>query len=680
MSCEDITASDEVDASMRRKKPRLTTDGAPEMLGSGRIPNPGPETISMDMEGVGSERQSSRMINLSVIHGPSDVSLSLVPAEEQFPYQPLDTTKFEIRVITLHPGIQTDQIHCSMTHIATNRGSKPRYTALSYTWGTPESPKSILLNGVQVQVRENLWQALYHLRSEERDLRIWIDALCINQNDLQERSSQVSRMSAIYGIAKEVVVWLGPAGDGSELAMDFMQRKFHPQQGSSERDIPLDEILLQSSEAELEATAKLMTREYWHRVWIVQEIFKARSITIHCGHDTMQWSSLSNFFRYLSMHDWTEPIGRRGTATSKYDYLLLACASPAISLTELRTSQKHCLEDLLKAYKDCHSSDPRDKVYALVGLAQRRMRSKSDPVSKGDNWIDVDYSKSTLDIFRTLVALYLDASKFYLDHEGLEVIQWMQLLQEVLDLRGSPDNDHTQALILAAPLREHSWRSNSEFTSDRGFVRLADNGITCACYIVSAASLFIDFASSPSWDPLAKEYCDLLELYSSIPGIDHSRRSKAYLESILRHFRDHNLEGLKKFENPTTNTDPSLSIQVSFGLKGRYLIMSPCPIREDCEFIGFANSEIALMVMGTLVVCRAVIYRIDRNWDRSDGTHLFIEYGAFPDIVVPPNGHLREAVPRPNGLPWERTTVTLSIEDWARVVSLGNWPARKGIE
>jgi hypothetical protein len=211
-------------------------------------------------------------------------------------------------------------------------------------------------------------------------------------------------------------------------------------------------------------------------------------------------------------------------------------------------------------------------------------------------------------------------------------------------------------------------------------VRLADKWIPCACYIVSTASLFIDFASTPSWDPLTEKYRDILELYSSIPGINHSKRSKAYLESILRHFRDHDLEVLKKFENPRTDTDPSLSVQVFIGLKGSYLIMSPCPIREDCELIAFDNSRIALMVMETLVVCRAVIYRIDRKRDQTDGTDLIIKYGGFPDTVDSPNGHLWEAVPRPNDLPWERTIITLSVEDWARIVSLGNWPARKGIE
>ncbi|KAE9366756.1 HET-domain-containing protein, partial [Stipitochalara longipes BDJ] len=338
------------------------------------------------------------MVNLSVIHGPSDVSLSHVPAEDQFPYQPLDTSKLEIRIIALHPGTLADPICCSLIHIATKKGSKAVYAALSYTWGTPKAPKTIILNGEPVQVRENLWQALYHLRSEQQELRIWIDALCINQNDLQERSSQVSRMSAIYGIAKEVVVWLGAAGENSKLAMDFMQQKFVHKQGSQVKDIPLDELLLHTSKAEVEAIAKLMTREYWHRVWIIQEIFRAQFITIRCGHDKMHWSSLSKFFRYLSMYELAESTARRGLKL-KYDYLLQACGSPAISLTDHRTSQKHCLEDLLIAYKDCRSSDPRDKVYALVGLAQRKMRSNSDPVTKGDDWIDVDYSKSALDIF-----------------------------------------------------------------------------------------------------------------------------------------------------------------------------------------------------------------------------------------------------------------------------------------
>jgi hypothetical protein len=240
MNREDTTMMDSGIAIAGQKKPRLTLEEGVSQPNEESIP------IANSKDGtkeVGSEACASPVANLSIIHGPSDASLSSFPAVGQFPYQPLDTSKLEIRVITLYPGSRTTPINCSLTHITTNsKSTKPIYKALSYTWGTAEGPKTIALDGMQVQVRENLWQALYHLRSEEHELMIWIDALCINQNDLQERGSQVSRMSAIYGIAKEVIVWLGPAGEDSKLAIDFIHQNFHPSSGPRVKDMPLDEI------------------------------------------------------------------------------------------------------------------------------------------------------------------------------------------------------------------------------------------------------------------------------------------------------------------------------------------------------------------------------------------------------------------------------------------------------
>jgi hypothetical protein len=91
-----------------RKKPCL----APEE----GVSQPNEETIPIasskdGTKEVGSEACASQVANLSIIHGPSDASLSNFPAEGQFPYQPLDTSKLEIRVITLHPGIRTTPIH-----------------------------------------------------------------------------------------------------------------------------------------------------------------------------------------------------------------------------------------------------------------------------------------------------------------------------------------------------------------------------------------------------------------------------------------------------------------------------------------------------------------------------------------------------------------------------------------
>jgi hypothetical protein len=119
-------------------------------------------------------------VDMSIIHGPADIALKYEDSSPGFPYEPLDTTGLEIRLVILKPGTKSAPIECDLEHVPTSKKSRPLYKALSYTWGSPEIKKTIRLRGMTVQVRENLWQALYHLRSPDSSLRLWVDAICIN--------------------------------------------------------------------------------------------------------------------------------------------------------------------------------------------------------------------------------------------------------------------------------------------------------------------------------------------------------------------------------------------------------------------------------------------------------------------------------------------------------------------
>jgi hypothetical protein len=94
----------------------------------------------------------------------------------------------------------------------------PVYSALSYTWGDPTVTEEISVDGSPMQVTTNLKAGLKALRAQAI-LAVWIDALCINQEDILEREQQVLRMQTIYSKAAEVIIWLGPKTDDSALAM-----------------------------------------------------------------------------------------------------------------------------------------------------------------------------------------------------------------------------------------------------------------------------------------------------------------------------------------------------------------------------------------------------------------------------------------------------------------------------
>ena len=135
-------------------------------------------------------------------------------------------------------------------------------------------------------------------------------------------------MSALNGIAREVVVSLGPEDENSKFAMEIIERKFCPRTKTILR-VSVAAFLRQTSDAELLAIAQLIAKEYWQRVWATQKIFRARRITVYCGYDGIQWASLSKFLRYIDQRP-TMPEKISG----KSRILRQCCTSPAKSLTE----------------------------------------------------------------------------------------------------------------------------------------------------------------------------------------------------------------------------------------------------------------------------------------------------------------------------------------------------------
>ncbi|KAE9365706.1 hypothetical protein N431DRAFT_287711, partial [Stipitochalara longipes BDJ] len=100
----------------------------------------------------------------------------------------------------------------------------PKYMALSYTWGSNEKTGTTLVNGKSFSVTKNLGHALGSVFPllEEHDMYLWVDAICINQEDLDEKAIQIGLMKLIYDNASEVVAWLGPESKHSEKAMEAL--------------------------------------------------------------------------------------------------------------------------------------------------------------------------------------------------------------------------------------------------------------------------------------------------------------------------------------------------------------------------------------------------------------------------------------------------------------------------
>lgn len=125
--------------------------------------------------------------------------------DQQFTYDHLEGD--QIRVLTLEPGSSEEDISCRLSTVSLS--SRPQIETLSYCWGSQDLAQPLLLNGQAFSVTENLYSALFHLRLQNRPLYLWVDALCINQEDVFERSSQVEMMREIFKSCTCVYVWLG---------------------------------------------------------------------------------------------------------------------------------------------------------------------------------------------------------------------------------------------------------------------------------------------------------------------------------------------------------------------------------------------------------------------------------------------------------------------------------------
>ena len=125
-----------------------------------------------------------------------------------FTYSPLSAR--QIRTLVLHPGCDSDPLECTLEHVSIS--DFPPYKALSYTWGAGGKTHTITPHtSAEIAITTSLAAALVQLRQVKDPIVLWIDQICINQEDVLERNFQVPLMAEIYTNAKQVVVWLGEA-------------------------------------------------------------------------------------------------------------------------------------------------------------------------------------------------------------------------------------------------------------------------------------------------------------------------------------------------------------------------------------------------------------------------------------------------------------------------------------
>lgn len=310
-------------------------------------------------------------------------------------YEPLDPALDEIRLLRLKPASKpTDQIVCELFHARLE--SAPPYCALSYAWGARAKLQSIQVDNSPASVTANLKNALHRLRPNEgeSDLILWADALCINQNDIPERNLQTGKMRMIYHNAKNVSVWLGLKNNKSDLAMQFardINRCSREEISGMIRD-PLNADAF-------DALVILFRRQYWWRIWVVQEVSCAKDCTIYCGQESISWAELEGVCNI--MRDYEDLLQDLYYSRLSYIRTLTHGGPKSLLLSRFSTrAVRPPLFELMAAHKSKKSTDPKDKVYALIGISGSR-----------ETFGDIDYSLSMREVYSHTARHIINSSK-----------------------------------------------------------------------------------------------------------------------------------------------------------------------------------------------------------------------------------------------------------------------------
>jgi hypothetical protein len=256
-----------------------------------------------------------------------------------------------IRLVRITQDATTGGVECRTEHFSLEH--PPPYTALSYACGPRPADFNMKLNGRDWSVRQNLSHFLRQHLQMDRDPQewLWIDAICINQANLSERTHQVRLMADIYGKASRVIVWLGAACEDSDAAM----RGLLTSRGHEQSPETAPWVL---------ALVGLCSRPYWHRLWVLQELKLANQKDLMCGSKVIPWQHFETFLHLIDRDFDTSTIFALSERT-RYIYHGAAMRMIRLMSTPIGTS----LWDLLNMSVSLQCEETRDRVYALCGLA-----------------------------------------------------------------------------------------------------------------------------------------------------------------------------------------------------------------------------------------------------------------------------------------------------------------------
>lgn len=363
--------------------------------------------------------QSNDLIKIRIYHStlslstrsPPKQNLTQVDRSRGLVPQPWDIEETEDGDCILFNFVTGETRHLSSTAPLGDEApeDQPRYEALSYAWGNADATEFIeveandQLAGLDppaiLKIRPNLAAALRFLRYVD-DVRIlWIDAICINQEDVKERNEQVRLMTNIYAFSHRIIAWLGEESHDSKHALAVLQHIGHQltttrggrliaAPGTTEHNLWRNDFELSFDQHTWNALFSFVERAWFYRLWCWQEIkLGGPHSLLQCGSNSIQWNHFRRAVLCLHNKDKLPSILFRERCRH---ILFLNHDASSNSMTNIL--------DVIRS-KGC--ADPRDKIYGLLGITPASFRSQ----------IVVDYLRPVEDVYKEAFLVFLNSTK-----------------------------------------------------------------------------------------------------------------------------------------------------------------------------------------------------------------------------------------------------------------------------
>ena len=319
----------------------------------------------------------------AVYGGVGDNGSSSIPVQI-YQYTQISSEDMEIRILCLRPGDWTAPLECDLYQVVEPTGG---YEALSYAWGDSGTPQQLLINGRVLPIRQNLFKALRRLRErgQHQHPRVWVDAICINQANKQEKTDQLAIMGSIYANAIRTLVWLGEDFNDSSgtLCLDFAKGfdcsdNINTMSAQDVANLYSDFFQSRSLGPEdfnVGMMKRLSLRKWFTRRWVVQEVLNASEVKVLLGAEEATWDQMCVLFTRL------RTLRRRYASTRRLDWI-----QPLTE--EVISSQPDPEGDLLERLRvsdHLECEHPVDRIAALLGTGRR---------SAARSTFKIDYTES----------------------------------------------------------------------------------------------------------------------------------------------------------------------------------------------------------------------------------------------------------------------------------------------